>query len=169
MNGYTSWVLGRAREGLKEELETNRAARKTILLVEDSEADVELVRRSLIEGPQRPELIVVEDGVVALQLLRSAGQGSARAIRPDLILLDLNLPRKSGHQVLAELKQDPELRSIPVLVLTSSHAESDIAGAYDLHANCYLTKPMDLDTYVAVLRSLQEFWLFHATLPSVHH
>jgi chemotaxis family two-component system response regulator Rcp1 len=138
--------------------------KRTILLVDDNRADVELVRRSLGAGPAAPRLVVADDGVEALRLLRETP--SREHARPDLILLDLNLPRKDGHQVLAEIKEDPRLRHIPVVVLTSSNAERDISSAYELHANCYLTKPMDIDGFTDALRSLQEFWLSFAKLPS---
>jgi chemotaxis family two-component system response regulator Rcp1 len=136
----------------------------TILLVDDSKAEVELVRRSLSSGPVAPVLVVAENGVKALQLLRKTP--SRENPRPDLILLDLNLPCKNGHEVLAEIKDDPALRHIPVVVLTSSYAERDISNAYDLHANCYVTKPMDIDVFAAMLRSIEEFWFSWAKLPS---
>jgi chemotaxis family two-component system response regulator Rcp1 len=142
------------------------AVKHTILLVDDSRADVELVRRYLSTGPTAPQLVVAEDGVEALRILREAP--SRDRPRPDLILLDLNLPLKDGNQVLAEIKQDPVLRRIPVVVLTSSNAERDIASAYELHANCYLTKPMDIDGFVEALRGIETFWFSVATLPSWH-
>jgi CheY-like chemotaxis protein len=138
--------------------------KRTILLVDDNKADVDLVRRSLNTGPDAPRLLVAEDGAEALRMLRETP--SREHALPDLILLDLNLPRKDGHQVLAEIKQDPRLRSIPVVVLTSSSAERDISSAYELHANCYLTKPMDIDGFTEALRSIQNFWLSLAKLPS---
>jgi chemotaxis family two-component system response regulator Rcp1 len=136
----------------------------TILLVDDSKAEVELVRRSLSSGPVAPLLLVAENGAKALQLLRNTP--SRENPRPDLILLDLNLPCKNGHEVLAEIKDDPALRQIPVIVLTSSNAERDIADAYDLHANCYVTKPMDIDVFAELLRRIEEFWFSWAKLPT---
>ncbi len=150
---------GRHREALHYQ-----AVKRTILLVDDNKADVDLVRRSLSTGPDAPRLMVAEDGAEALRMLRETP--SREHARPDLILLDLNLPRKDGHQVLAEIKEDPRLRRIPVVVLTSSSAERDIASAYELHANCYLTKPMDIDGFTNALRSIQDFWLSLAKLPS---
>jgi CheY-like chemotaxis protein len=138
------------------------AVKRTILLVDDSKADVDLVRRSLKTWPDGPQLVVAEDGIEALRMLRDP---SREDWRPDLILLDLNLPRKDGHQVLAEIKEDPRLRQIPVVILTSSSAERDIASAYELHANCYLTKPMDIDSFTDALRAIQTFWLSFAKLP----
>jgi len=134
-------------------------SKRTILLVEDNKTDVDLVKRALLDGPLVPALIVAEDGVEALNVIRGG-------LRPDLILLDLNLPRKSGHQVISELKEHPEYRRIPIVVLTSSRADRDVFGAYQGHANCYVTKPMDIDEFSNMLHSLQEFWLLHATLPS---
>jgi two-component system, chemotaxis family, response regulator Rcp1 len=135
-----------------------------ILLVEDNPGDVRLTREALSECGVRNHLSVAGDGVEALAYLRR--QGTFRdAARPDVILLDLNLPRKDGREVLLEIKQDPTLMSIPVVVLSSSQAEDDIAGAYQLHANCYVTKPMDLDQFVAVVRSIENFWFLIAKLP----
>ena len=136
---------------------------RTILLVDDNKADVDLVKRSLSSGPEAPRLVVASDGDEALRILREAPRDSSP---PALILLDLNLPRRNGHQVLAEIKEDPALRHIPVVVLTSSNAERDILGAYELHANCYLTKPMDIDGFTAALRGIEAFWLSLAKLPS---
>jgi len=135
-----------------------------ILLVEDNPGDVRLTREALREGTVPSNLHVAHDGVEALAFLRR--EGSHRdAVRPDLILLDLNLPRKDGRQVLEEIKTSPELRSIPVVVLTSSQAEQDIARAYDLHANCYVTKPVDLDQFISVVRSIEDFWFGTVQLP----
>ena len=135
-----------------------------ILLVEDNPGDVRLTREALREGKVRNNLNVVGDGVEALAYLRRQGK-YADAVRPDLILLDLNLPRKDGREVLAEVKEDPELRHIPVVVLTSSQAEQDIARAYDLHANCYVSKPVDLDQFVTVVKSVNDFWFTIVKLP----
>jgi two-component system, chemotaxis family, response regulator Rcp1 len=135
-----------------------------ILLVEDNPGDVRLMTETFREGKIRNRLSVVEDGVAALAFLRREGTyGSAP--RPDLILLDLSLPRRSGQEVLAEIKQDPDLRRIPVVVITSSAAEKDVVEAYDNYVNCYLTKPVDLEQFMAVVRSVEEFWLSVVKLP----
>jgi CheY-like chemotaxis protein len=136
-----------------------------ILLVEDNPADVRLTREVLKEGRVRNNLSVVWDGVEALAFLRRQ-EGFADAPRPHLILLDLNLPRKDGREVLGEIKQDERLRRIPVVVLTNSQAEEDILQAYDLHANCYIHKPVDWDQFIRVVRSVEEFWLTVAVLPT---
>jgi two-component system, chemotaxis family, response regulator Rcp1 len=135
-----------------------------ILLVEDNPGDVRLTREALRECGVQNHLSVASDGVEALAFLRRQGAFRAAA-RPDVILLDLNLPRMDGREVLMEIKQDPALMSIPVVVLSSSQAEEDIAGAYRLHANCYVTKPMDLDHFVSVVRSIENFWFLIAKLP----
>ncbi|OGV73191.1 MAG: response regulator [Lentisphaerae bacterium RIFOXYB12_FULL_65_16] len=135
-----------------------------ILLIEDSPADVRLTREALREEKLYNNLHVVTDGEEALAFLRREGK-HARAPRPDLILLDLNLPRKSGREVLEEIKQDEELRCIPVVVLTISAAEKDIVSAYNLHANCYITKPIDLEQFSKVVKSIREFWLTIVKLP----
>ena len=136
-----------------------------ILLVEDSPADVDLTREALEDAKVRNNLNVVNDGVEALAFLRREG-GYAEAPRPDLILLDLNLPKKDGREVLAEIKADPILRRIPVVILTTSAAEQDILKSYDLHANCYISKPVDLDAFVEVVRSIEGFWLAIVRLPA---
>jgi two-component system, chemotaxis family, response regulator Rcp1 len=136
-----------------------------ILLVEDNPGDVRLTREALREGKVRNNLHVAQDGVEALRFLRREGE-HADAVRPDLVLLDLNLPKKDGRQVLEEIKNDPELRTIPVVVLTSSQAEQDICRAYDLYANAYVTKPVDLDQFITVVRSIESFWLTIVKLPS---
>jgi CheY-like chemotaxis protein len=136
-----------------------------VLLVEDNPADVRLTEEALKEGKVRNRLHSVPDGVEALAFLRREGK-YVDAVRPDLILLDLNLPRKSGREVLGEIKTDPALRHIPVVVLTSSQAEKDIAQAYDLHANCYVTKPVDLDRFIEVVKSIEGFWFSIVKLPS---
>jgi two-component system, chemotaxis family, response regulator Rcp1 len=136
-----------------------------ILLVEDNPGDVRLTREALREGKVRNNLHVASDGVEALRFLRRA-DGMSEAVRPDLILLDLNLPRKDGREVLHELKSDPMLRSIPVVILTSSQAEQDISRAYDLHANCYVTKPVDLEQFITVVKSIEAFWFTIVKLPS---
>lgn len=135
-----------------------------ILLVEDNPGDVELVRESLSEGKIKNEIHVASDGVEAMDFLKREGRhGGARC--PDLILLDLNLPRKSGRDVLQEIKTDPELKQIPVVVLTSSKAEEDIVKSYNLHANCYVTKPVDLEQFMYVVKSIENFWLTVVKLP----
>ena len=135
-----------------------------ILLVEDNPGDVRLTREALREGKVRNNLSVASDGVEAVAYLRREGE-HAHAVRPDLILLDLNLPRMDGREVLAEIKADPSLRNIPVVVLTSSQAEEDIVRAYDLHANCYVTKPVDLDQFIRVVESIEDFWFSIVKLP----
>jgi two-component system, chemotaxis family, response regulator Rcp1 len=136
-----------------------------ILLVEDNPGDVRLTREALKEGNFRSNLHVVTDGVQALEYLRR-GVGYAQAVRPDLILLDLNLPRKDGREVLETIKEDPELRTIPVVILTSSQAEQDIVRAYGLHANCYVSKPVELDRFIDVVKSTVTFWSSTVKLPS---
>jgi chemotaxis family two-component system response regulator Rcp1 len=135
-----------------------------ILLVEDSPGDVRLTQEALREGEIRHHLSVATDGERALAFLRRAGK-YADAPRPDVILLDLNLPKKDGREVLTELKADPLLRRIPVVILTTSSNEQDILRAYDLHANCYITKPVDLDQFISVVQSIESFWLTIVTLP----
>lgn len=135
-----------------------------ILLVEDNPGDVRLTQEALTEAKVRNTLNVVWDGVEALAYLRKEGSYRSAA-RPDLILLDLNLPRRDGRDVLAEIKSDPALKRIPVVVLTSSQAEQDILRAYDLHVNCYVTKPVDLDQFVHVVKSIEDFWLAIVKLP----
>jgi chemotaxis family two-component system response regulator Rcp1 len=135
-----------------------------VLLVEDNPGDVRLTREALREGKVRNNLSVAPDGVEALAFLRREGK-YADAPRPDVILLDLNLPRKDGREVLEEVKSDPALRTIPVVILTSSEAERDIAQAYALHANCYITKPVDLDQFITVVKSIEDFWFTIVKLP----
>ena len=138
-----------------------------ILLVEDSPGDVRLTTEFLKEATVPNNVRVVTDGIEALRVLR--GEGSyADVPRPDLILLDLNLPCKSGREVLAEIKADEHLRCIPVVVLTTSGAEKDIAATYDLHANCYITKPVSLQQFIAVVKSIENFWLKMVCLPPRH-
>jgi len=136
-----------------------------ILLVEDNPGDVRLTVEALKEGRVRHNLRVAHDGVEALAFLRRQGQ-FADAARPDLILLDLNLPRMDGREVLAEVKSDPELKIIPIVVLTTSGAEQDILHSYQLQANCFITKPVDLEQFITVVRSIEDFWLTIVTLPS---
>ena len=135
-----------------------------ILLVEDNAADVRLTREVLHEGKVRNSLTVARDGAEAMRILRREGE-FADCARPDLVLLDLNLPRKDGREVLAEIKADDELKRIPVVVLTTSSAEVDILNSYALHANCYITKPVDLEQFVTVVRSIDDFWLTIVRLP----
>lgn len=136
-----------------------------ILLVEDNPGDVRLTEEALREGKVRNRLSVVNDGVEAIEYLRCQGK-YIEATMPDLILLDLNLPRKDGRQVLEEIKDDNKLRIIPVVVLTTSAAEEDILKSYNLHANCYITKPVDLEQFLKVVRSIEDFWLSIVKLPN---
>lgn len=135
-----------------------------ILLVEDNPGDVRLTMEALREGKVHNRVSVAQDGVEAMAFLRQEGKYAA-APRPDLILLDLNLPKKDGREVLAEIKADDKLKHIPVVILTTSHAEQDILKSYDLHANCYVTKPVDLDQFISVVRSIEDFWLTVVALP----
>jgi CheY-like chemotaxis protein len=135
-----------------------------VLLVEDDEGDVLMTREALEEGKVRTHLTVVGDGVEAIDYLRRAGR-YAEAVRPDIVLLDLNLPKRNGRQVLADIKADPDLRRIPVVVLTTSEAEDDVLGSYDLHANAYVTKPVDFDRFVEVIRQIDEFFMTVVRLP----
>ena len=137
-----------------------------ILLVEDNPGDVRLTQEALKEAKIRNRLSVAGDGVEAMAFLRREGSYST-APRPDIVLLDLNLPRKDGRQVLADVKADPVLRRIPVVILTTSKAEEDILKTYDLHANCFITKPVDFDQFVKVVQSIEHFWLSIVTLPTV--
>lgn len=134
--------------------------------MEDNPGDVRLTREALKSGEVAVNLNVARDGVEALDFLRRRGTFAAAPV-PDLILLDLNLPRKNGREVLSEIKSDPELRRIPVLVMTTSRADQDINRAYSLNANCYITKPMDLDEFLRIVRSIEDFWLKTVTLPSL--
>jgi CheY-like chemotaxis protein len=136
-----------------------------ILLVEDNPGDVRLTREALSDAKVLNRLTVAVDGVEALAALRRQGR-FANAPRPDIILLDLNLPRKDGRAVLAEIKKDPDLRRIPVIVLTTSKAEEDVLHTYDLHANCYIAKPLDLEQFITVVKSIEDFWFTVAKLPS---
>jgi CheY-like chemotaxis protein len=132
--------------------------------VEDNPGDVRLTMEALKEGKILNEVRVVEDGVEALDFLHRVGKYTD-APRPDLILLDLNLPKKDGREVLAEIKEDDTLKKIPVVVLTTSAAERDILRAYNLHANCYITKPVDLDQFIHVVQLIEDFWLTIVKLP----
>lgn len=135
-----------------------------ILMVEDNPGDIRLTVEALKEGKVRNRMQTVSDGEEALAFLRRQGP-YAEAPRPDLILLDLNLPKKTGQEVLAEIKEDPDLRRIPVVILTVSEAEADIIKTYNLHANCYITKPVDLDRFIEVVKSIEDFWLTVVMLP----
>jgi two-component system, chemotaxis family, response regulator Rcp1 len=135
-----------------------------ILLVEDSPGDVRLTLESLKESKVRNNISVVGDGIEALAFLRCQDK-HGHAPRPDLILLDLNLPKKDGREVLADIKNDPELKRIPVVILTTSKAEEDILRTYTLHANCYITKPVNLDQFMKVVRAIEDFWLTIVKLP----
>lgn len=134
-----------------------------ILLVEDNPGDVRLTQEALKSDRPWNRLSVVRDGVEAMSYLRRELSG---AVRPDLILLDLNLPRKDGREVLAEIKTDEDLKRIPVVVLTTSTAPGDVLGAYGLHANCYIAKPGDLGEFMAVVKSIENFWFSTVRLPS---
>jgi two-component system, chemotaxis family, response regulator Rcp1 len=135
-----------------------------ILLVEDNPGDARLTMEALKEGKFHNQLAHVTDGVEALAYLRKQGKYQG-AIRPDLILLDLNMPRKDGRETLEEVKSDPDLRRIPVVILTTSKAEEDIFRSYDLHANCYITKPVKLAQFFDVVRNVEDFWMTIVRLP----
>jgi CheY-like chemotaxis protein len=135
-----------------------------ILLVEDNPGDFRLTQEALHEGKVYNNLHWAKDGVEALDFLKQRGK-HAKAPRPDIILLDLNLPKKDGREVLLEIKQDADLRAIPVVILTTSQAEEDVLRSYDLHANCYVTKPVDLEKFIVVVQSIDRFWLSVVTLP----
>jgi len=135
-----------------------------ILLVEDNPGDVRLTEEALSESKVRNTLHVARDGVEAIEFLRGR-DGNGGGNKPDIILLDLNLPRMNGREVLATIKADPELRRIPVVVLTTSRAEQDILETYDLHANCYIVKPVGLDEFITIVRSVEDFWLSIVRMP----
>lgn len=135
-----------------------------ILLVEDNPGDVRLMVEALKETRVSTRLHLAEDGVQAMSFLRRKGP-LANAPRPDLVLLDLNLPNKDGREVLAEIKDDAKLRSIPVVILTTSQAESDVLKSYQLHANCYISKPVGLENFIRVIQSIEGFWLETVRLP----
>lgn len=136
-----------------------------VLLVEDNPGDAQLTQIAVEDSKMSIKLNVVEDGVEAMAFLRKQGN-YAKSPCPDLILLDLNLPRKDGREVLAEIKNDENLKRIPVVVLTTSQAEEDILKAYDLNANCYITKPVDFDQFVKIVQSIEHFWFTIVKLPS---
>jgi len=135
-----------------------------ILMVEDNPTDVMITKEALEHAKLLNSLHIAEDGMEALDFLHRRGK-HAKAPQPDLILLDLNMPRKNGQEVLAEIKADKRLKNIPVVVLTTSKAEEDVVKAYGLHANCYVIKPVDFDVFAEVVRSIQQFWFTVVTLP----
>ena len=135
-----------------------------ILLVEDNLGDVRLTKEALRDAKIINKIFVAKDGVEAMEFLRKEGSFTDMPM-PDIILLDLNLPRKNGREVLAEIKTDTKLKHIPVVILTSSKADEDILKAYNLHANCYVTKPVDLNGFVEIMHSMKEFWFTIVTLP----
>ncbi|MGO9015014.1 MAG: response regulator [Dissulfurispiraceae bacterium] len=146
----------------------NMAKPIDILLVEDNPGDVRLTQEALKEAKVRNDLYVVNDGVEAMAFLRK--QGVYKGVpRPDMILLDLNLPKKNGHEVLTEIKSDDDLKRIPVVMLTISKAEEDIIKSYNLYANCFITKPVDLDQFLTVVKSIEDFWLTVVKLPNGSH
>lgn len=135
-----------------------------ILLVEDSPADVRLTQEALRDGKVLNHMSAVSDGIEAMAYLKR--EGPYRDVqRPDLILLDLNMPRMDGREVLEQIKKDPDLKRIPVVILTTSRAEEDILRSYNLHANCYISKPVDLEQFITVIKSIEEFWLTIVQLP----
>jgi CheY-like chemotaxis protein len=136
-----------------------------VLLVEDDPGDVLMIREAFADNKVRNRLTVVNDGEQASDLLHRRGE-YAEAIRPDLILLDLNLPRKDGREILTEIKNDDQLRYIPVVILTTSEAEEDVLRSYQLHANAYVTKPVDFDTFIEVVRQIDQFFLTVVKLPN---
>ena len=136
----------------------------TILMAEDNSTDVMLTKEALAHAKVLNSLHVVDDGEEALEFLYRRGK-HAKAPQPDLILLDLNMPRKNGQEVLAEIKRDPKLKHIPVVILTTSKADEDVVKAYGLYANCYVIKPVDFDVFAEVVRSIQQFWFTVVTLP----
>lgn len=140
------------------------ARNKLILLIEDNRGDIRLIQEALKSTTAPFEVAVARDGMEAMEYLRQDGS-FAGAVRPDLILLDLNLPRKDGREVLAEIKADPSLKHIPIIVLTTSRNEEDIFKSYDLHVNCYISKSRNLTQLFKIVRGIEEFWLETATLP----
>jgi CheY-like chemotaxis protein len=137
-----------------------------ILLVEDNPGDARLAREALRDAKVKNTIYHVEDGAAAMDFLRRRG-AYANAVTPDLILLDLNLPKKDGREVLAEVKSDPDLKRIPIVVLTISKDEEDVLRSYNLHANCYITKPIDFDQFVKVVHSIEDFWMTIVRLPPI--
>jgi CheY-like chemotaxis protein len=145
-------------------LAENSARLIEILLIEDNPGDVDLAREALDDNKFHNNLSVISDGEEAMAFLRREG-AYAKAPRPDLILLDLNLPKKDGHEVLADVKADERLKRIPVVILTTSSAEADVLKTYNLHCNCYITKPIDLHQFMNVVKSIEDFWLAIVKLP----
>ena len=145
--------------------DSTRSSPVEILLVEDNPGDVRLTKEALKEGKVYSNLHWAKDGVEALEFLRRQGKFTD-VPRPDIILLDLNLPKKDGREVLAEIKNDDDLKRIPVVILTTSKAEEDVLRSYQLHANCYVTKPVDLEKFIVVVQSIDKFWLTVVTLPN---
>ncbi|MEM8804619.1 MAG: response regulator [Cyanobacteria bacterium P01_G01_bin.38] len=141
------------------------AKHKTIFLIEDNRGDIRLIQEALKSTGVQCKVATARDGVEAMAYLRRQGE-FAEAVRPDLILLDLNLPRKDGREVLAEIKAEPDLRHIPVVVLTTSRNEEDIFNSYDLHVNCYISKSRNLSDLFKIVQGIESFWLETATLPS---
>jgi two-component system, chemotaxis family, response regulator Rcp1 len=148
---------------MMEQILTGMAA-FDILLVEDSPGDVRLTREALKDAKMHINLHVASDGIEAMAFLNREGE-CAKVPRPDLILLDLNLPRKDGRQVLEEIKENPALMTIPIVILTTSASEEDVLSSYQLHANCYISKPVDLDGFLKVVKSIDSFWLSIVKLP----
>jgi len=146
-------------------LEGTLSAPIEILLVEDNPGDIRLTQEVLKEGKVKNTLSIVENGVQAISFLRKESEYHD-APTPDLILLDLNLPKKDGREVLLEIKNDPELKKIPVVVLTTSQSEEDILKVYDLNANCYISKPVDFGQFIDVVKSIEDFWLSIVKLPT---
>lgn len=141
------------------------AKSKTIFLIEDNRGDIRLIQEALKSTEAQCEVVIARDGMEAMAYLRQDGE-YANAVRPDLILLDLNLPKKDGREVLAEIKADPSLMHIPVVVLTTSRNEEDIFKSYDLHVNCYIAKSRNLSQLFKIVRGIEEFWLETAILPT---
>ena len=137
-----------------------------ILLIEDNPGDVRLAQEAFKEGNVNVSLDVAMDGMEAINVLRKIGPFQ-NAVTPDLVLLDLNLPKKDGREVLSDIKADPTLRSIPVVILTTSNAEQDILNSYNLHVNCYINKPVDFDRFFDIIQKIEDFWLQTAILPSM--
>ena len=145
-------------------VDSSAAESNSLLLIEDDESDVMLVQRALAQGSPHVSISVARDGIEALAILRQEGEYDD-ARRPDLILLDLNMPRMDGRETLAELKADPELSAIPVVILTTSDAERDILKSYQLHASCYVTKPLGLEEFTTAVQAIRDFWFTVVKLP----
>lgn len=145
-------------------MSTDQGKPVEILMIEDNPGDVRLTKEAMRANKVKNNMNIAVDGVEALAYLRREGKYS-NAIKPNLIILDLNLPKKNGIEVVKEIKNDPQLKRIPVVILTTSKSEEDIIKSYNLHANCYITKPIDLDQFVNMVRSIEDFWLEIVTLP----